>query len=262
MNALHNLQHNFVASVYDDVDNNFDQSIVPHGISGARRLQIYHNNIYISLTKALHSVYPVVNRLVGDDFFKFMAVEYIKKHPSKSGNLHDFGDQFPIFITSFEPANKLVYLGDVARLEWLYHTVFHAADSPEFNLEKLEQIDKKYYDRLVFKPNPASQLFESAFPVLEIWQANQDNQYQDGTEPDVVNINQGGTRLLIIRRGLDVEFQTLELEEYAFLRAIFDGSNFFTACDAAAQDNPECNVGHLLLKHIQTHTIKDCEIRK
>ena len=263
MRTLHNLQNNFVTAVFEDNNSGFSQSIVSDSINGSRRLQIYHNNIYISLSNALSAVYPVVNRLVGDDFFKFMATEYIKKHPSRSGNLHEFGNQFSLFIRGFQPADALVYLSDVAQLEWAYHSVFHEADSPEFDISKLEQIDKKHYDKLFFIPNPASRIVKSAYPILNIWQANQDTQLQDddsSTEPEIINIDQGGTRLLVIRRNMDIEFQILEHDEYVFLNAIYHSTDFFATCDATMQENPECNIGHLLLKHIQAHTLTDCKI--
>ena len=61
MNTLHELQHDFVATVFDEKDNDFSQSIIADGIIGARRLQIYHNNIYISLRDALAAVYLVIS---------------------------------------------------------------------------------------------------------------------------------------------------------------------------------------------------------
>ena len=267
MNTLHNLQHNFVSAVFDDTDNGFSQSIMSDSINGARRLQIYHNNIYISLTNALRAVYPVVSRLVGDDFFRFIATEYIKKHPSRSGNLHDFGNQFASFIENFTPAKALVYLSDVARLEWAYHIVFHEVDCPSFDVTNLEQVSEEYYHKLIFIPNPASQLIKSPYPILRIWQQNQDTQFQNNGDGDntkseaIINLDQGETRLLIIRRDLDIEFQTLEKEEYAFLNAIYNHSDFFTACDAATTVDPECDISKMLLKHIQTHALVDFQIR-
>ena len=258
MKPLRDLQDNFIANVFDSNDNGFNQSILSDSISGARRLQIYHNNIYISLTDALIAVYPVVNRLVGDEFFKFMANEYITAHPSRSGNLHEFGNRFAYFIESFQPAGELVYLSDVARLEWAYHAVFHAAGSPDFDVAKLEQVTEQDYHKLVFTPNPASQLVASPYPILQIWEANQGDRELDNNNnaiPETISLDDGKTRLLVIRRNLDIEFQALDDAEYAFLDACYKQNDFFTACEAATQIEPECNVGQLLLKHIQTRTL-------
>src|SRR5689334_21117181 len=63
-------------------------------------LQVYRNNVFASLTEALAAVYPVVKRLVGEPFFNQLARRFIRRHPSRSGNLHDFGAELPAFIAT------------------------------------------------------------------------------------------------------------------------------------------------------------------
>ncbi len=256
MNTLHSIQQKFVATVFDNNQPGFDQSIVSDGINGASRLQIYQNNIFISLRNALAAVYPVINRLVGDEFFKLLAYEYIKLFPSRSGNLHEFGKHLAQFVITFEPAEDLVYLADVARLEWAYHHVFHAANAPAFDIDKLKQVKNESYGNLIFRPNPASQLIKSPYPVLQIWQANQITQTSENkTIQDKISLDEGETMLLVIRRDLEVDFQPLTRPEYAFLDACYDNANFFEACDTTMQADPNCVIGELLLKLIQSHTL-------
>src|SRR5207237_5824239 len=95
--------------------------VLARGLAPARRLGIYRNNMFDSLTAALAAVYPTVAALVGDGFFRFAAHEYIVAHPSRSGNLHDFGGELPGFLGRFEPAHSLPYLPDCARLDWAWH---------------------------------------------------------------------------------------------------------------------------------------------
>jgi len=263
MNTLRSLQQEFVAAVFDNRDNNVDELLTRTPISGKRRLRIYRNNIYTSLTEALSAVYPVINRLGGDEFFTFMADAYIRRYPSHSGNLHDFGAELALFIETFDPANSLVYLPDIARLEWAYHSVFHAAESPRFDSEKLQQIDPEKYSDLVFTTNPASQLIHSPYPVLTIWQANQETSSGNTGEQDsseTIDLDEGESRLLLIRKELDIEIHNLATDEFAFLQAIYQRNPFFAACDAATQINPRCDISQCLLKHIQNQTIIDCEI--
>src|SRR5689334_10948952 len=47
------------------------------GPAPARRLQVYRNNLVVSLTAALEAVYPVVARLVGAGFFRQVARAFI-----------------------------------------------------------------------------------------------------------------------------------------------------------------------------------------
>ncbi len=257
MNALHKLQLDFVSAVFDDADKAFSQTIKADGLTGARRLQVYHNNIFISLTAALEAVYPVIYRLVGDEFFRYMAGEYIHQYPSRSGDLHDFGDKFATFIDDFEAASTLVYLSDVARLEWAYHVVFHAAECVYLDVTGLHQVREEQYPDLVFSLNPASQLLASPYPVLAIWQANQDG----ATNTDSgVDLDSGGSRLLVIRRNRQVEFESLSHGEYEFLDALAHGKNFSVACESALQAEPEFSIDHCFQKHVQTKTLIDFSV--
>ena len=51
-------------------------------------------------------------------------------HPSRSGDLNDYGEDFADFLADYPHARELSYLPDVARLEWLVQIVYYAADAP------------------------------------------------------------------------------------------------------------------------------------
>ena len=68
------------------------------GVAATRRLHVYRNNLFASLGAALGAVYPVVARLVGAAFFRQLAHGYVLRHPSLSGNLHDFGARLPDYL--------------------------------------------------------------------------------------------------------------------------------------------------------------------
>ena len=139
MPRLRELQLGFAAALLEGDAGGFDRHIRAAGLSGARRLQVYRHNTLLGLTGALEAVYPVVRRLVGEEFFRYAAAQYIARHPSRSGDLHEFGEHFPLFLQSFAPVAELVYLPDVARLEWTYHQVFHAANHPPLDRAALAQ---------------------------------------------------------------------------------------------------------------------------
>ena len=119
--SLRELQRSFATGVLHDDVTTVGGLLVPGDFSGESRLQIYRNNVFTSLTDALEDIYPVVARLVGNEFFSYAAHEYIVRYPSRSGNLHEFGDRLPGFLGGFPPAKDLGYLADVAHLEWTWH---------------------------------------------------------------------------------------------------------------------------------------------
>ena len=63
MARLRELQAGFAKAMLDGVDTTFGHCIRVSGLDGERRLQVYRNNVFLSLTEALKAVYPVTQRL-------------------------------------------------------------------------------------------------------------------------------------------------------------------------------------------------------
>jgi len=253
MPSLRELQTAFAAGVFGDAAGDVEDHIISRRFSGARHLQIYRNNTFSSLTGALQAVYPVVTRLVGEEFFRDTAHEYIRRYPSASGNLHEFGREFAGFIAGFPAASALVYLPDVARLEWAYHQVFHAAGHTSRALNALAAVPQEKYSELTFKLHPACRLLASDYPILRIWQVNQ----PDYTGDNTVDLSLGGVRLLVIRRYLTVEIESLSIGEYALLQSLASGHNFEQACETALDVEAQFNLNSCLQKHVMGATLVD-----
>ena len=65
-----------------------------NGSDPARRFGVYRNNVIVSLVGALGDTFPVVRRLVGDDFFDAMAGVHVRAHPPASPVLAHYGAGF------------------------------------------------------------------------------------------------------------------------------------------------------------------------
>lgn len=227
MLSLHDLQEHFTKSLFSS-QNTLHDVIVENKLLSSQRLQVYRNNIFITLTQTLHSVYPSIQRLVGDEFFSGLCHEYIIRHPSTSGDLHAFGERFADFIHTFTPAKVLPYLSEVAQLEWAYHETFHERRCEPFDFNALRAVPEVEYEKLKFSLAPASRLFSFRYPILNIWQLCQ----QEDDAIACVDLAQGGEHLLVIRRFLDVCFEKLSQSEFELLSAFHRGETFSKACEA------------------------------
>ncbi len=250
---LNNLQSQFRDAMLNETDASVTSNIRTNGLSTKRRLQIYRNNITAVLTGALQAIYPTIQKLVGEDFFRYTANCYLHAHSSTSGNLHNFGNYFSDFLATFPAASSLPYLPDVARLEWGYHEVFHAADAPTLNLTALSLVSAENYDRIKFTLHPASRLFSSNFPILKIWQLCANENEQDGN----VDLGGGGIHLLIVRRDLEIVFEELAVAEYALLLTLSNKHPLVDACDAALKISADFDVTTCLQQHVLRGTIVD-----
>ncbi len=147
----------------------------PGGRPAGKRYDVYRNNVVVSLTEALASAYPVIQTIVGKEFFTAMAGVFVRKHPPESPLMIYYGGDFPKFLTKFQPAIHLGYLPDVARVELARCQAYHATDASPCAPEKLANLNgNKLYDaRIVL--HPSIDIVRSRYPVFSIWRYNSTN---------------------------------------------------------------------------------------
>jgi len=220
------------------------------GFTPEQRVQIYRNNNFLGLQSALEAVYPVVKKLLGDEFFSHLVGSYSHRYFSFSGNVHDYGSGFSNFVKTFSGLESLPYLTDVARLEWAYHEVFHATESRVLNMDALARLGQQSADTLQLSVSIACQRVSSAFPVLRIWQVNQQTAGEGSDSP--IDLDEGHARLLVIRSSDHVEIHPVDDGVYALFSALSRGKTLTEACGQALQQEPECDVNaalHYLVAH-------------
>ena len=119
MPSLHELQRRFsAAAVFGDPETAATLGIVAGSLGALARLGVYRNNILGNYRKVLAATYPVVKRLVGAAFFDTASDQFVRTHPSPRGDVNRYGAEFADFLISYPPSRELVYLPDVARLEF------------------------------------------------------------------------------------------------------------------------------------------------
>lgn len=243
---LQNLQLEFAEAIFSGDEMS--------AITPSENLSIYRNNIMTSLKDTLHDIYPLVLKLVGEAFFRLTIKEYIKRYPSRSSDLHDYGEYFSDFLTEYQPLKNLNYLSEVAKFEWACHTIFFAADHAGFDIEQLKKFSPDQYEKLRLSLHPASKLIKFHFPILRIIDlcANE----IDGT----IDVSDGGVNLLIIRRDLDISLVSLSLSEFLFLSALDEGNPLAYALEVATHQDPNFKLDEKLLGWIQNKTIVDCRL--
>lgn len=219
-------------------------------IDAAARLAIYRNNTRTNLRAALRSDFPVVERLVGAEFFAHAANAYIADNPSHSGNLGDYGGEFPEFLAAFPPAQPLVYLADVARIERAWVEVFLAAEASSVDFSGLSAIPPGKLGTIRFGFHPAVRLLASPYPALTIWRVNQ----PDHEEAGRVDLDTGGEFILLRRCDDAVELILLGQAEYVWLVALYSGSRLDAAVEVAFSIAPDFDLPDALQRHVAAGT--------
>lgn len=218
---------------------------VPEGVTTARgvpdrlRFAVYRNNVAVGLTNSLAAGFPVVARLVGEEFFAGMARAYIATERPRSPLMFEYGRAFPDFVADFAPAASLPYLADVARIEAAWVRAYHAKDRPPLDLSDLSALPAETLVAARLAPHPAAALVCSAFPAGSIWQAHQ---------IDVVEAPaaRGGEAVLVARPALDVAVHVVPAPDAPFLEALLNDAPLGEAAAAAMAADPAFDFGRAL----------------
>ena len=220
--------------------------------SPIQHLRIYQHNIEANIINLLRDIYPLTVKLIGDDFFRQTAKEYMINYPSRSGNLHDYGEYFGLFLMGYQPLKDYPYISEVAQFEWNCHSIFFAADRPAANLQLLADIPSNQYHQLQFMLHPASCLMQYRYPLLSIIDLCKGE--FDGT----IDISAGGGNLLIFRKDFDMRLIALENDEYIFLSTLSETQSIETALERALHNNPHFELSKKLPIWISEKIIVDC----
>jgi hypothetical protein len=222
MPTLLEVQRAMRASLLDREDN----AAAAFLAEDASRLDIYRNTFVAGLTKALRLAFPAVQRLVGGDFFDGAAGAFIAKSPPAAAWLDRYGGDFPEFLSGFQPGATLVYLADVARLEWAANCALHAADIEPLRVPRLSALPPAEQGAVCFVPHPAVTLLHSAYPADTIWRGVLD---ADDAALAAVDLGEGPVHLLIERSDNGIEVSRLDERAWNFAALLCDGCPLETA---------------------------------
>ena len=160
-------------------DTGLRTGILPLGVSAkvpdetARRFDVYRNTVAYTLSEALARRFPVIQRLVGPEFFAALAQAYLQDNRPRSPVLLEWGDSFAGYLSEFPPLANYPYMADVARIEFARGQAFHAADCPPANAADIASLDP---DTMGLALHPALRVLHLDHPAVSIWAANQPGQ--------------------------------------------------------------------------------------
>lgn len=209
--------------------------VIPAGLSAwngadpAGRFAVYRNNVIASLVDALADSFPVTQALVGTDFFRAMAREFIRIAPPRSPVLAFYGQDFPGFIARFPPAAALPYLADVSSLEMAYIESFHAQDHVSVAPERWQTAlsDQENLPRLRITLHPSLKVVRSPYAIVSLWAAHQNQTPSCLPDPDQAE------NAWIVRKGLAVEVMRMAKGDCDFIEALAADRPLSDAAQAA-----------------------------
>jgi hypothetical protein len=216
-----------------------------------KRFAVYRNNVVTGLIDSLACRFSASQRIVGEDFFRAMASVYVTAQPPRSPLLIQYGDSFPDFIDTFEPAKVVPYLADVARLEAARTRSYHAADAEPLGLLKLRSVREDAINALRFVSHPSAQIVRSTYPIVTIWAMN-------AGEKELAAISDWrGEDALVTRPSFEVLVRSLPSGGAAFLAALFRGEDLSAAAHAAIAEGGEFDLAANIAGIVESGAVAD-----
>lgn len=143
-------------------------------------MQIYHHNVRAQFSKALRASFPITAELFGALRFELLAERYRQRNPSRSGDLHPSGADFPAFLDVSdstirdisESALWPVDLAELARLEWAWQCALITVDQPSINASALTDWPQPEWPLLTLQLQPSFQVLRFRSAVVAYWQTH------------------------------------------------------------------------------------------
>ncbi len=224
---MQQLQKAFAAALRDPALQPPDGVAAPTGRGATKRFAVYRNNVMVGLISALEARFPATRRIVGEEFFKASARIFARAQPPRSPRMLTYGDEFPDFLATFQPAAGIAYLADVARLEAARTRAYHAADAQPLQALDFAGVAPDALAALRFELHPSLEIVASSFPVVTIWAIN------TGEVPFGPIDDWRGEDALVIRPAFEVEVRRLPAGAATFLKSLEAGATLSEAAETA-----------------------------
>jgi len=227
------------------------------GIASQPGFDVYRNTVVSACIDALVAAYPVVTRLVGEEWMRAACAVYVSGALPNSPVLLEYGATFPAFLAGFEPAGELPYLADIARLDRAWTEAHAAPEATALDLADLAAFDSITVQSCLIGLHPSVRWhWSERHPVWTIWR----RQREPGLDPDDA-IDWKGEGALVVRRDGVVEAIGLDRGGCAFAGACEAGATLATCVAAALAADPACDAARLLRSLFRCGAIVPGEVR-
>lgn len=210
-----------------------------------QRFNIYRNNFVVLNGDALGEMYPVIQQLVGEEAFRFLATRYVREFPPPERTLLLYGEQFAGFLAGLPELAALPYLADVAQLEFAWTDAYHAPDARPLSQRQVSAILPDAFSRVRLRPHPGLHCIRSPYPLFRIWQSNQPDSPEER-----ISLDQGSCNVLVTRPEVEVQVREIPDAEALLLLELKRGATLESAFEAARRIDSDLDLASYLGAHL------------
>jgi hypothetical protein len=231
--SVRDLQRRFGSLLFDEAS---PDSLASEVVSDARasaeeRIAIYAHMYSARLIEVLAEIYPLTQKLVGEDELASIAARYVRAHPSRTPSLRGYGAAMSQFLAN--PRSDLSVppeAASLAALEWARYDVFDAVDQVTLTRERMaalgEAVASAPLRRIAASVLvPVTHAIDATFRAL------------DDAEAAPVAAAEPST-MLVWRESPLVFHRRVAPDEAALLALLGEGTTLGLLCEAMAERHP------------------------
>ena len=202
-----------------------------YGLDPESRLWIYRGMFPIRMVESLQVDFPGVAYALGAEVFEELVMNYVEEHPSSSWTLNHLGLHFPAYLAKMKSRQR-IFLHHLALLELNLAQVFDEPEVSALTPERLQTLSAGDWENLVLEPRPTSRLLKFDYPVSHYL-----HQVDNDLEPR--RPAKAYQRVLILRKGFQMNRVILPEGGYFILKELFAGKKLAKAIDKLVTRYPE-----------------------
>jgi hypothetical protein len=130
----------------------------------ARRMQVYADLFYSSISSLLEGTFPIIRELYDDQQWEILVREFYKKEHNHTPHFPEISREFVAFLKQHDLPKDQPFLAELAHYEW----VELAADIDKRELNKQDGLTKNDFKVNVIETSSLARLNVYQYPVHQI----------------------------------------------------------------------------------------------
>jgi len=217
------------------------EALLVGGRRAEKRLAIHHRHYQATLVTALLGKFPATAWLVGTPFLAEAATLFVREHPPHAPCIAEYGEDFPLFLSTCAGADGVPYLHGFAKLEWHVGHVAVAVALPAVAAQEFSRIDTEVLLDATLTLQAGLRYLQAPWPIDELMKL-----YLMKKVPDELSFERADVWIEV--RGARGEFRInrVEAPEFLFRQAILGGRSIGEAAERALESSARFEPGHAL----------------
>lgn len=239
MPTIKQLQEAFFESVFNKQDTTIFEQFCHNEIAPEFRFNIYRNTILQNLRNSLEMTFPAIWKLVGKVCADALALAFVQDpcNLPKTNCLDDWGEKFPAFLQNNEMVKHLLYLKDIAEIEWLRHLSYCSQDYLVLDSSVLKKHINNSVDKLCLIFNPSVFLYSSPYYLKNIFEL-----IENPFEISTINFQHLPSYAVIARQKKQILTHWITNDLFHFLCHIKKGSPLGQSYESTLENHPDFNL--------------------